>query len=186
MGLHRGWQKTERFSNMAFRLRPLCLRSFPISSEADMRFVCVCTGWMFAALASAEAQSTDAQSALRPLVASLQPTNNAGDRIFGSVKLTPNGSDGYKAEVQIRNGGGAQNKFPWVIRPGACGSDTQDVLGNELAYRVLETISDGTARLNAPLKLVIPDGTFHVNVLKGVRSVDRETVVACGVLSVTT
>lgn len=121
----------------------------------------------------------------RPLVASLQPTNNAGNRIIGTVKLTPNGSDGFKAEVQIRNGGGTQNKFPWVIRPGGCGDDTRDVLGNELAYRVLETTADGTARLNAPLKLSIPEGTHHVNVLKGVSSVDRETVVACGVLSAT-
>jgi hypothetical protein len=151
-----------------------------------MRSIQISAACMLVAVAPAAAQSNDAPKPLRPLVASLQPTNNAGNRLLGTVKLTPNGSDGYKAEVQIRNGGGTQNKFPWVIKPGGCGDDARDVLGNELAYRVLETTSDGTARINAPLKLVIPDGVYHVNVLRGVNSVDRETVVACGVLSVTT
>lgn len=129
---------------------------------------------------AAEQQAT---GAARALVASLQPTNNAGNRIVGTVKLTPNGPSQYRVEIQIRNGGGPQNKFPWVIRPGACGDDGRDVLGNELDYRVLETSADGSARLIAPLRLRIPEGTFHVNVMKGVSSMDRETVVSCGVLS---
>jgi len=128
-------------------------------------------------------QSGASSAPARTLVASLSPMNNAGNRILGSVKLTPTGTDGYRAEVEIRNGGGPQNKYPWVIRPGQCGDDNRDVLGNELAYRVLETTADGTVRITAPLRLRIPEGVFHINVLKGTGPSDREVVVSCGVLS---
>jgi hypothetical protein len=132
----------------------------------------------------APAASADAStSGTRPLVASLQPINTSGNRLIGTVKLTPTSASEYRAEVQIRNGGGVQNKFPWVIRPGQCGDDGRDVLGNELAYRVLETTADGTARIAAPLRIQIPVGAFHVNVLKGTSAADREVVVACGVLT---
>jgi hypothetical protein len=121
----------------------------------------------------------------RTLVASLQPVNTSGNRIIGTAKLTPTGTNEYRAELQIRNGGGTQNKFPWVIRPGGCGDDSRDVLGNELAYRVLETTADGTARINSSLKVQIPDGLNHINILKGPGSADREVVVSCGLLSPT-
>jgi len=118
----------------------------------------------------------------RTLVASLQPLNNAGNRLLGTLRLVPNGTE-YRVDFQIRNGGGPQNKFPWAIRPGGCGDDSRDVIGNELAYRVLETTADGTARLNTSLRLQISEGVHHVNVLKGTSGADRETIVACGILA---
>jgi hypothetical protein len=132
---------------------------------------------------SSTSSSTASAASLRPLVGSLQPTNNAGNRIIGTVKLSPAEQGQYRAELQIRNGGGAQNKFPWVIRPGNCGDDSRDVLGNELAYPALTTTADGTARINGALKVTIPDGPHHVNILKGTSSMDRETVVSCANLA---
>ena len=128
-----------------------------------------------------------ASSAASPatLVATLNATNQSGaNRIFGNIKLTPRDGGEYRVDMSIRNAGGAQNKYPWIIRGGQCGESAGTELGNPLAYRMLETTGDGTARLaNVPLKLEIPEGVFHVDLLKS--PTDRETVVACGVLSPT-
>jgi hypothetical protein len=126
-----------------------------------------------------------ARPALSPptLVATLNATNAAGaNRIFGNVKLTPSGDGEYRVDLSIRNGGGAQNKYPWIIRSGQCGESASTEVGNPVAYRMLETTGDGTARnVNAKIKLEIPDGVHRVDVLKS--PTEREVVVACGVLS---
>ena len=44
-------------------------------------------------------------------------------------------------------------------------------------------MADGTARLNTALRVQIPDGIHHVNILKGTSGADRETIVACGTLA---
>jgi hypothetical protein len=156
------------------------MRSIPIHVLVLLA-TAACAGASSSGGAPSPASSSEASS--RSLVASLQPINTSGNRLIGTVKLTPTNASEYRAEVQIRNGGGVQNKFPWVIRPGQCGDDGRDVLGNELAYRVLETTADGSARIAAPLRVQIPAGAYHVNVLKGTSSSDREVVVACGVLT---
>lgn len=115
------------------------------------------------------------------LVASLNPTNNAGNRILGTVRLTPVAAGEYRAEVSIRNGGGVQNKYPWVVRAGQCGEATTPPVGLEVGYAPLETSGDGTARIRVPLKITIPDGVHHVEILRSPS--ERQTVVACGVLS---
>ena len=126
-----------------------------------------------------------ARPALSPptLVATLNATNSAGaNRIFGNVKLTPSGEGEYRVDMSIRNGGGAQNKYPWIIRSGQCGESAGTEVGNPVAYRMLETTGDGTARIvNAKIKLEIPDGVHRVDILKS--PTEREVVVACGVLS---
>ena len=117
------------------------------------------------------------------LVATLNATNQAGtNRIFGNVKLTPSGDGEYRLDMSIRNGGGPQNKYPWIIRSGQCGESAGTEVGNPVAYRMLETTGDGTARIvNAKMKLDIPEGVHRVDILKS--PTDREIVVACGVLS---
>ena len=117
------------------------------------------------------------------LVATLNATNQAGaNKIFGNVKLTPSGDGEYRVDLSIRNGGGPLNKYPWIIRTGQCGESAGTELGNPVAYRMLETTGDGTARIvNAKMKLEIPEGVHHVDVLKS--PTEREVVVACGVLS---
>jgi hypothetical protein len=131
-----------------------------------------------ASRSSAEVSDT---SGMRPLVASLNPTNNGGNRILGTVRLTPSRAGEYRAQVSIRNGGGVQNKYPWIVRAGQCGEMTTPPLGVEVGYRTLETLGDGTARIDAPLKISIPAGVHHVEILRSPS--DRQTVVACGVLS---
>jgi hypothetical protein len=127
--------------------------------------------------------AASASKASPTLVATLNPTNAVGNRVMGNVRLTPT-ANGYRAEISIRNGGGPQNKFPWVIRRGACGETSSDILGSELAYRLLETIADGTARINAPLALQVPPtGIHHVDVLSGTDPEKRQVVISCGVLS---
>jgi hypothetical protein len=118
----------------------------------------------------------------RPLVATLNATNSVGNRVMGNVKLTPT-ANGYRAEISIRNGGGPQNKYPWVIRRGACGDTSGDILGSELAYRLLETRADGTASINGPLNLTVPNGTYHVDILSGTDPEKRNVVISCGILS---
>jgi hypothetical protein len=117
------------------------------------------------------------------MVGTISPTNQSGsNRIMGTVKLTPT-SSGYRAEVAIRNGGGSQNKYPWIIRPGVCGTSIGDILGNELSYKILETSADGSARIVAPLNIVIPPApSYHVDILRSQQ--DRQTIVACADLAV--
>ena len=145
--------------------------------------IAACASGTAGTTATPSAGSASTSAAGRTLVATLNPTNQTGNRVMGNARLTP-ASNGYRAQLSIRNGGGPQNKFPWVIRPGACGESSGDILGSELAYRVLETIADGTATINAPLALRVPDtGLYHIDVLAGTDAEKRQQVIACGVLS---
>jgi hypothetical protein len=74
-------------------------------------------------------------------------------------------------------------KYPWIIRTGQCGETrTATELGNPIAYRTLQNGADGSARVSGPLKVQLMVGSvYHVDILKSPQ--DRETVVACGVLS---
>jgi hypothetical protein len=76
-----------------------------------------------------------------------------------------------------------QQNYPWIIRTGQCGETRSATeLGNPVAYRALQTGSDGSARIAAPLKVPLMVGpVYHIDVLKSAQ--DRDTVVACGVLS---
>jgi hypothetical protein len=131
------------------------------------------------------ATSASVDPAARPLVATLNAVNLTGTRITGTVKLTPT-ANGYRSEVFIRDGGRSNNKYPWVIRRGACGETSGDLLGTELSYKVLETSADGSARVMAPLALRVPEGAlYHVEILSGVKPEERSLVVSCGVLSPT-
>ena len=118
------------------------------------------------------------------LVATLNPTNASGNRISGTVRLSPTNKEGeLRAEIDIR-GGNYQNKFPWVVRSGQCGERGEE-LGSPVNYRLIETKADGMARLNTTVRLTIPEGrTFHVDILAG--PTQRDLVVSCGVLSIAT
>jgi len=140
------------------------------------------SGTAAAPSAAPQASAQQAGDPGRAYVANLVANNASGNRITGTVKLTPTGAGEYRAEVMIRNAGGMQNKYPWIIRGGQCFEMVSTIeLGNPIGYKVLETGPDGTARINAPLKVQIPSGVFHVDILKSTS--ERESVVSCGVLS---
>ena len=115
--------------------------------------------------------------------AALQPAASTGTRIVGSLKLIPTAPGEYRAELSIRNAGGMQNKYPWIIKTGQCGETSARELGNPVAYRMLETGSDGSARINASVKVPLTaSGVYHVDILKS--PTERDAVVSCGVLSI--
>jgi hypothetical protein len=115
------------------------------------------------------------------LVATLAPTNASGNRIVGTVRLSPSNKPGeLRALVEIR-GGNFQNRFPWIVRTGQCGERGEDV-GTPAGYRNIETSADGTARLNSTVKITLAEGTtYHVDILAS--PTERDHVVSCGVLS---
>lgn len=131
--------------------------------------------------APASSSNAPASPASGTLVATMIPTNAAGNRISGRIRLVPTARAGeYRAEIDIR-GGSYQNKFPWAIRTGQCGEAGQE-LGNPTDFRLIETAADGMARFNTTLRLNIPEGpTHHVVILAS--PTNRSLVVSCGVLS---
>ena len=148
---------------------------------------CASGGGSGAATGSASAPSAASANTVIPgytLVATLNPMNASGNRISGSVRLSPTEQPGeLRAEIEIR-GGNYQNQFPWVVRRGQCGERGED-LGTPVNYRLIETKADGMARLNTTLRLTIPDGqTHHVDILAG--PTQRGLVVSCGVLNIAT
>ena len=118
------------------------------------------------------------------LVATLNPTNAMGNRIAGSVRLSPTDRPGeLRAEIDLR-GGGYQNQFPWIVRRGQCGERGEDI-GTPVNYRLIETKGDGMARLTTTVRVVIPEGqTHHVDILAS--PTQRDVVVSCGVLNIAT
>jgi len=118
------------------------------------------------------------------MVATLNPTNAMGNRISGSVRLSPAERPGeLRAEIDIR-GGGYQNQFPWIVRRGQCGERGED-LGTPVNYGLIETKGDGMGRLNTTVRITIPEGqTHHVDILAS--PAQRDLVVSCGVLSIAT
>lgn len=151
----------------------------PLHSLTIATALIACTS---AASANTERGSAVVQGA--SLVATLVPNNAAGNRLVGTVRLTPTKKPGeFRAVIDIR-GGNFQNRFPWMIRTGQCGEGGEDV-GTPVDYRMIETRADGTARLNSTVKITLPEGrTYHVDILAG--PTDRETIVSCGVLSAST
>ena len=120
----------------------------------------------------------------RTLVATLNPTNASGNRISGSVRLSPTDRPGeLRAEIDLR-GGGYQNQFPWIVRRGQCGERGEDI-GTPVNYRMIETKGDGMGRLNAVVRVTIPEGqTYRVDILAS--PTQRDLIVSCGVLSFVT
>jgi len=115
--------------------------------------------------------------AASPLVATLNAVNS---RVFGTVLLTPSGTDRSRVVISIR-GAPMNSELPWEIRAGQCG-EGGPALGLEAVYRVISARSDGTGELSLTVPMSIPAGPVHsVNVLAS--RVDRDRVVSCGVFS---
>jgi hypothetical protein len=145
---------------------------------------CATSGSSASGASQASAPAANAVIPGYTLVATLNPMNASGNRVSGTVRLSPTDRAGeLRAEIDIR-GGGYQSQFPWVVRKGQCGERGED-LGTPVNYRLIETKADGMGRLNAVVRLTIPEGqTHHVAVLAS--PTQRGLVISCGVLSIAT
>jgi hypothetical protein len=155
-----------------------------IALVASIGVLCACSSGTSTTSASPAPSAAPASSAsgetARTFAASLVPTNAAGNRLTGRIKLSPSGRAGeLTAEVDVR-GGAEQKQYGWEVRSGQCGEMGQTV-GSPVAYPVIETRADGMIQFRRPVRITLSQGTtYQVVVFADNRS--RDTIIACGVL----
>jgi hypothetical protein len=99
----------------------------------------------------------------------------------GTVTLASLDANSYTVSIDIRSGPKSA-QVPWAIRPGPCGDPTPNSeVGGRGPYSAITTQADGSAHVNTRLRVEIPDGSFHIDVMQS--NSQRDVILSCGALA---
>jgi len=97
------------------------------------------------------------------------------------VTIVPLDASTYSVSIDLRSGPKSA-QLPWAIRPGPCGDMTPNSeIGGRGPYSAISTQADGSAHVNTRVRVEIPDGALHVDVMQS--NSQRDVVLSCGPLA---
>ena len=120
-------------------------------------------------------------TARRQYMATLGATGTTSSKLSGTITIVPLDAMTYSVSMDIRNGP-KSSQVPWAIRPGPCGDMTPNSeIGGRGPYSAISTQADGSAHVNTRVRVEIPDGALHVDVMQS--NSQRDVVLSCGQLA---
>lgn len=117
----------------------------------------------------------------RQFMVTLAATGATSSRMSGTMTLIALDATTYSVAMDLRSGP-KSSQVPWAIRPGPCGDLTPNSeIGGRGPYSAISTQADGSAHVNTRLRLDIPDGALHVDVMQS--NSQRDVILSCGPLA---
>ena len=156
-------------------------RPFPLVALA---LAAACASGSSSSSTTASATPSPAGSpagARRQYMATLAATGANSSRMSGTVTIVSLDANTYTVSMDIRFGPKSA-QVPWAIRPGPCGDMTPNSeIGGRGPYSAISTQADGSAHVNTRLRLEIPDGALHLDVMQS--NSQRDVILSCGALA---
>jgi len=101
--------------------------------------------------------------------------------LSGTVTIVPLDANTYSVSMDLRSGPKSA-QLPWAIRPGPCGDMTPNSeIGGRGPYSAVSTQADGSAHVNTRIRVEIPDGALHVDIMQS--NSQRDVILSCGPLA---
>lgn len=106
---------------------------------------------------------------------------NVQQRIYGEVRLLFRESSGRTTvSLTLNTNTNASDVLAWAVVPGRCGSGAVPLLP-AAQFPALEMANNGRGDLSAVIPIVMPRGSYHVNVYRGGETLSN--VIACANLT---
>ncbi len=157
------------------------MRSFPLFALA---LAAACASGSSSASTATTASPTPAGASSAPrrqYMASLAATGATSSHMSGTVTIVPLDATTFSVTMDIRSGPKSA-QVPWAIRPGPCGDTTPNSeVGGRGPYSAISTQADGSAHVNTRLRVEIPDGALHIDVMQS--NSQRDVILSCGALA---
>jgi hypothetical protein len=113
-------------------------------------------------------------------MSTLAATGATSSRMSGTITVVPLDATTYSVSMDLRSGPKSA-QVPWAIRPGPCGDMTPNSeIGGRGPYSAISTQADGSAHVNTRVRVEIPEGALHIDIMQS--NSMRDVILSCGPL----